>query len=52
MRKPTTRENEIKLDRNKLIGFRNLLPVTSSEKDAREKAELAFNKVGGTETTA
>ena len=40
-----------KLDFAKLLGFRNLLPVTTPESDPVDSSDLAFNK-RGTETIA
>ena len=44
-------DQQPKLDYSKLLGFRNLIPVTTPESDMRESCELAFNKKG-TETSA
>jgi hypothetical protein len=35
-----------KLDRKKLLGFRNLVAVTTPESDIRESADLTFVKRG------
>jgi hypothetical protein len=35
-----------KLDHSQLLGFRNLVPVTSAESDTPLSSNLTFNKVG------
>jgi hypothetical protein len=49
-REPTV-DAETKLDHGKLLGFRNLIPVSQSDSDIRESSDLAFNK-RGVETVA
>ena len=39
-------DQQPKLDYSKLLGFRNLIPVTKPESDIRESSELVFNKKG------
>ena len=46
MRHKAKHEEHPKLDRRKLLGFRKLVSVSSSERDT-ESHQLAFNKIGG-----
>ena len=39
-----------KLDPTKLLGFRNLVPVVAGAEDLRRGSEVAFSKIGTTET--
>jgi len=51
MRQDTKTAEPPQLDRAKLLGFRNLLPVSKDGTDLRESSEIAFNKKG-TESAA
>lgn len=45
-------DHEVKtsdLDFKKLLGFRNLVPVTKPESDLEESSDLAFSKKGAPE---
>jgi len=46
-----TNAERAKLDHKKLLGFRNLVPVSKDTTDLRESSEIAFNKKG-TESVA
>ena len=46
MREDTKIAEPPQLDRAKLLGFRNLLPVAEDSTDLRESSEILFNKKG------
>ena len=46
MKQETKQKQPSTLDPGKLLGFRNLVPVTPVDAGLRQSSEQAFNKIG------
>ena len=48
MQQETKPKQPSRLDPSKLLGFRNLVPVTPADAGIRQSSQQAFNKIGAT----